>query len=290
MKITPKEIGKIFTKAREKLNLSIDQAYVESRIHPNVIKDLENGVFDRIGKVYIKSFIKKYSIFLKLDPAEMLEKYGAIENALPAREFDLSLPEENEQKEDLLEHLLNNTRVKTVLVAVLSCVLIILLFVLAGTLRTKFSGKVNRKTVPVTMPAGKIQQKEIKQQPSAPAAAKPAAKKETPALAVKEQPAPRKQSGKSLPVELALKARAEVWIQVTDVDSGSMVYAGILREGETKTLKGTGTMNVWTGKGDMLYFTVNGRNCGKVASGVVKNIEVSAEGIKVGDEWVARLK
>ena len=48
------------------------------------------------------------------------------------------------------------------------------------------------------------------------------------------------------------------------------------------------TIIVWTGKADMLDFIVNNRQVGKVAAGVVRNIQVSSEGVRIGDTWVKR--
>ncbi len=87
---TPEEIGKIFIEARERRNLSPAEASRESRIHPDVITDIEGGTFDRLGKIYIKSFLKKYSEFLALDPEDILSKYKTIAPESAGLQFDLS--------------------------------------------------------------------------------------------------------------------------------------------------------------------------------------------------------
>ena len=57
----PKEIGKLFRQAREDRGLSVEEVNFNSRIHPDVIKDIENGTYERLGKIYIKSFSVTYT-------------------------------------------------------------------------------------------------------------------------------------------------------------------------------------------------------------------------------------
>ena len=65
-----------------------------------------------------------------------------------------------------------------------------------------------------------------------------------------------------------------------------MLFSGNLDKGDSRTWKSDGTLTVWSGRADKLDFTLNGRSIGVVAAGVVRNIEVSSEGVKIGDVWV----
>ena len=97
--ITAKDIGKLFQEARKLKGLSVHEAYQRSRIHPKVIEDIEAGVFDRLNKLYLKSFLKKYASFLGLNPEDMVKKFETISKKIPETEFDLSGLDKREKSE-----------------------------------------------------------------------------------------------------------------------------------------------------------------------------------------------
>ncbi len=265
MATTSKEIGNIFKEAREKLNLSVEDAYRKSRIHPAVIKDIENGVFDRIGKLYVKSFLKKYSIVLGLDPDNVMKEYESIAPTISGREFDLGA-KEKEEKDEVLGAL-TEKRLQMALAAILSVILVFLIFVLIGMMKSKMM--LSRQTKETAVTAKKI-------------TAAPAKTQEK----VSKRIAPAARTSAS--VTLTLKAREDAWLQVTS--EKDKIFEGVLEKGDSKTWKSDGTLTVWTGKADKLDFTVNNRRIGKIAAGVVKNIKISSGGIRIGDTWVTRLK
>ena len=265
MATTPKEIGNIFKEARKKLNLSVEDAYRQSRIHPSVINDIENGVFDRIGKLYVKSFLKKYSATLGLNTENIMKKYESIAFTIPAREFDLGVREKEEKNEVL--GVFMEKKLQTAFAVILAVVLAALVVVLIGMMRSKVLLARRQKEAAVLT-------REV--------AAVPVKTRKT--ISKRTAPAARV----STPVSLTLKARGKVWVQITRGEN--TLFAGILKKGDSKTWKSDGTLTVWTGKGEMLDFVVNKRRVGKVAAGVVKNIKVSSSGVKIGDAWITRLK
>jgi S1-C subfamily serine protease len=84
-----------------------------------------------------------------------------------------------------------------------------------------------------------------------------------------------------------LSAKGDVWVQV--FSGGKTVFAETMSPGSSKALDSDGTLTVWTGKGENLEFSVNGRDLGVVVEGVVRNIVVSKDGVKLGDKWLERL-
>jgi len=263
---TPKEIGKIFTEAREKRQLSVDKAASESRIHPNVIRDIENGIFDRLGKLYVKSFMKKYALFLGLDLDNVVQLYESISSKVPGRQFDLGVKKQEDKSEPV--DILADKRIQTALIGVLSLVLVVLVFVFVGMMRARIA----------------------KQPPSTAAEVRTSSAKQTTAPEQEKKPVSSFFSLKkaSPSVILTLKATGESWIQISRGDE--KVFSGFLKKGESKSWESDQPLTVWTGKADNLEFTVNTRRIGVVAAGVVKNIEVSSEGVRIGDSWKARIK
>lgn len=279
---TTKEIGRIFLEKRQELELSLDEASKRSKIHPNVISDIEGGVFDKLGSVYVRSFLKKYSSFLGIDPDFVMKKYESISRKIPSREFNLKELEESEGKEKpSIIPALSGKKVQIAVIASLSVILVILLFVLVAVIKSAVIGPSKAERI---TPEKKV--RTVQKAKKAPEAAKPAeTKPKSLTSVVKEaitKPAPKEA------VTLTLKARDEVWVQLKEGDK--KIFDGILKNGDSKTWKADGPITVWTGKADKLDFIVNTRNVGVVAAGVVKNIKVSSEGVQIGNTWAARIR
>lgn len=70
-------IGEKLKKARLEKNISLEDVYKQTKIHPRVLMGLEeNKADEQLGAVYIKSFLKIYAQYLGLDAAGLLEEYG----------------------------------------------------------------------------------------------------------------------------------------------------------------------------------------------------------------------
>ena len=300
-----KEIGKLFSETRTKKNITIEAAYKKSRIHPKVLKNIESGEFHKISKPYLKSFLKQYSAFLGLDTEKILEKYESVSASLPEKSFNLKEKEEKAKKEHLkqekeelkkeenknekrknetlpvfTEKKSNGEKMKLIFVAVLSAVLAILVFILFNTVRSKVSPGENKDKVKTSRQkeiAGKKKSDKNEKTKKTDASDKKSSNKEEVST---PPPAPT--------VILGLKARGKVWVQVNEGEK--MLFAGVLEKGQSKTWKSAGTLTVWTGKADVLDFVVNTRKVNSFAMGVVKNIQVSDKGIRVGDSWVVELE
>lgn len=67
-------LGERLKSEREKLNLSIDDVSQKTKIRHQVIEALENNNFNILPEVYLNSFIKTYSAFLKI-PEEEINPY-----------------------------------------------------------------------------------------------------------------------------------------------------------------------------------------------------------------------
>ena len=67
--------GRMFTAAREKRGLSIEDAAHETRIPAQRLRHLESGNIAVFGSLtYARSFIRQYSDFLEVDASSMLEE------------------------------------------------------------------------------------------------------------------------------------------------------------------------------------------------------------------------
>ncbi len=284
--MTSKDLGRIFREARDKRGFSVREVASRSNIHDNVIKDIETGDFERLGKVYIKGFIKKYSAFLELDTDDMIQKFTDLSSSIEDRKFkvnakdtaeikakktamkmpEFKIPEFTLPKFKIPKINIDFTpkQIQGIVVGVLSVVMIALLFLFIGMVRTRVSSPEKLKPASRTTSTAK---KTVK----------------TPPKKIVSQ-APSKATG---PVTLKIKAKGEVWLKVVEGDN--QLFVGTLKSGESKTWNSKETISVWTGNAGNLDFTVNRKSLGTVAAGVVKNIRISSGGVRVGNEWVERL-
>lgn len=265
-----KEIGKIYKEAREKIGISVEEANERSRIHLNVINDIESGVFGRLNKLYVKSFLKKYAIFLNLDAGNILKKFDELSGELPKAEFNPDIKMKEEPIERGPSFAMPEKTIQMVLVGLFSVVLLVLIFVLAGRLKSKFVEARQRRAATVT---------------EAKATTAPVVKKEkAPAASTRE--GRTTQAAKKPTVELTLEARGEAWVKVTE--GNKTLFVGVLRKGDKKSFESDKAIAIWTGRAEMLDFIVNRKKLGKIADGVIKNIKISKEGITIDDNWVTR--
>ena len=296
-----REFGDIFKKTRETRGITPEEAHRFSRIHPNVIRDIENGVLDRLGPIYTRSFVKKYAGFLELDMEDMLAKYDSIVSPVPDKTSQESLErpviaklvEERTLFEKTSKETFEKRRVPDVLrshvmiicIALAAAVLFGFVFIesmwfgaprkttsIKEMVRPEKATKVKKKKAIVKPPKEpfKIDEPE---KAAPPVVEKGFAKTETRRSAT--------------PLVLTLKASDKVWIQVFEGDK--TVFVGTLESGGSKTIRSDKDLTVWTGKGEYLEFVINGSNLGKVVDGVKKDISVSGQGIKIGGKWVKRI-
>lgn len=71
---TDLSVGDILQRARERLNLTVDQCAIETKIQKNFLKSIEAGKLDQLpGRVYAIGFIKTYAEYLGLDGEKIIQ-------------------------------------------------------------------------------------------------------------------------------------------------------------------------------------------------------------------------
>lgn len=75
-KIEQKNLGEILKVAREKKELTLDEAEEETKVRAKYLEALENGRYDTLpGNVYALGFLTKYADFLELDRNEIVHQF-----------------------------------------------------------------------------------------------------------------------------------------------------------------------------------------------------------------------
>jgi cytoskeletal protein RodZ len=258
---TPKEIGMIFKKAREEKGISSSEAASRTRIHINVISDIENGVFDRMGSIYIKSFMKKYSDYLGLDTTDIIKLFESSSGSRPEKNFDVAIDgvRDDVKQESVPE---KGRLMALAAVVILSIVLISLLWILIGMLKKGPSENTGRLSVPV------------------------AEKKAAPETKSSKSGGFSLFGRKEKKYSLTLEATDDVWLEIKS--DGKNIFSGIIKKGRSKQFSLEEPVTIWTGKAQNMLVSIDGIKAGTVAKGVVKNIGISSDGVKVGSNWVYR--
>ena len=69
-------VGEKLKKARLEKNLSLDEVYKQTKIHPRVLEALEQDrAHNFLGFLYVKGFLRNYALFLGLDVEKLLKEY-----------------------------------------------------------------------------------------------------------------------------------------------------------------------------------------------------------------------
>ncbi len=79
-----KKFAEELKETRENSDLTIDQIFSKTRIDKKYLRAIEEGNFSIMPEVYIRAFIKEYSKAIKLDPAEVIDKYELAKKGLTA--------------------------------------------------------------------------------------------------------------------------------------------------------------------------------------------------------------
>lgn len=299
-----KDIGNIFKEAREQRGLTIEDVNQKSRIHFRILQDMENGSFEKLAPLYMRSFIKKYAEFLGLDAKSIVEDFDSLSGQGQKKSFSLASddrrvekpvkkdkqvpvkpkrevvkkepvkkepPKKEIPKKDIIkdapkreniEIKISGEKMHIIAVAVLAVVLVGLVVVLAGKIKSVKSAPAARRAVE-----------------DAPVQSRQALRKTVDGGSVV-----REEKTSARTVSITLKATGKVWIQAKSGDKN--IFAGVMEKGDTKTLKSDSTIIILTGKAENVEFIHNGRDLGVIAAGVVKNIKVSSDGVKIGDKPV----
>jgi len=83
-------VGSLLKETREKRKLSLEDAAAKLFSDPDILEDLENNIFEKLGgNVFIKGYIRNYSKLLDLDSTELID---LLANQLELEEEKIVLP------------------------------------------------------------------------------------------------------------------------------------------------------------------------------------------------------
>lgn len=236
-------IGDRLREAREKNKLSLENVYKDIKIHPHILKAIEDDRGDELlSPVYIKGFIRKYAQYLKLDSREIVEEYKSLHPQPPPLILELDKEKEPKTGKRGLFRL-----VKVFLIIVVSVLFIgYLRFVLESVFKNQpqeRSAEVAKKVVKVSPPP------------------------------------PSRLVVKNKPLKLTIRALQDSWMQVKS--DGRVIFENILSKGKEEKWTAKEEIEIWVGNAEGLELVLNGKELGSPGKGVIKGILITREGMTV---------
>lgn len=259
-------IGSQLKEARTKKSLTLEEVHAKLKIHPRVLRLIEEERFDKLpSPLFARSFLKSYAEFLEVDPAPMLESYDR-ENRRDPEQVIFIKPINPDRKPPLVPRALLRRLVWTV-----AGIGFLLGLSLAG------AGLVRNVPRWIPKPASPSK-KTAAPAVSKPAPAPPAKPKGAEWLRSPEQGNfPRLSRQQSLQLKIA--ALDNVWMRVTCDDK--VLFQAILKKGSSETWTATRRVEIWTGNSSAMALTLNGSALGSPGKGVVKKLVIDHEGVRI---------
>lgn len=256
-----KSIGSILKEARAAKNLSLEQASRGTKIHINILKNIEADQFASLGPVYIKSFLKIYAEYLGLNKEDVVGRFEGPSGSA-SRKFKLPAAEAS--------NFFDKIDMRFLVFFVLALVLI------WGGVKffqhRKAAVKLEKKA-----PVERVTL--VKEpEPVKPAQAKNALKAAASKTVKTASSAPARQQEK---IVLTVKAKSKSWVQVK-VD-GKVFFRGALARGSAETWQAQEKIELWLGDAGAVQFELNGKVLERVGrpGQTLKRVLVTRSGLSI---------
>lgn len=271
-------VGVRLKKLRLEKGFSLEEVQKKTKIHPDVLKSIEEDSLVNLNPVYIKGFVKIYCGFLGVDPGEYLSGYKENGKIIPTNKpstKDDGLFWASGAKKSFFK-----PQIVVIIVSILALLFLALGVVNLVKFISKSRSKNPRQQLALLKPTKKVEKK---------AAAKskavlPAASKEKKAEIV--LPSASAVSGSAMNlgsgVRIGLHALDDCWVQAR-ID-GRIIFQNIIKKGRFESWSAKDKVELSLGSAGAVRLEVNGKlipSLGRKGQ-VLKNILITKDGLKVG--------
>ncbi|MDP8233802.1 MAG: DUF4115 domain-containing protein [Candidatus Saelkia tenebricola] len=249
-------IGVKLQKAREKLKCDYDYIYQKTKIHPKILKALEEENFEYFkSTIYIKSFLQKYAQFLGVDLSKEMEGLESV---------FLRVEKKESHKTAVTSPFLLSTMGKFFLgFKILFYFLLVIFsiyFVFAGV----------NKVVSLFLP-DKIsvsEQKEVSEEEI-----------ELPLQVQDEEKSDLLDKEAEQVLELMIDVQEDCWVLLRS--DNKKIFESVLKKGQKEVWKAKKEFELWVGNASALKLFLNGASLGPIGRGVVKGIKIDSRGLRL---------
>lgn len=255
-----KTIGNLLREARLSKNISIEDASKRTKIHPNILKAMENDDFKFSGTVYAKGFLKLYAEFLGLDKEDLVRRFQGVSGMSDEQPAVRKVPYSSRYLKPSINALRKiNFKI----------VVIVILILVAGIGLIRLIR--HRKTAPARAVSVALQKTEMKKS----SVAQESAKKPvfiTPAQAVSKE---------EEKIILVVRAKVKTWLQVK-VD-GKVFFQSVLAKGAAETWEAKEKIELWLGNAGGVQLELNGRLLEKIGrpGQTLRHVVVTKAGLSI---------
>jgi hypothetical protein len=243
-------VGEALRSGRVGAKLSLEDVSAATRISVRFLKAIEAEEFDVLpGLIFTRNFVKQYAAVLKLDPGPLL-------SMLPRFDLDAApMPQAHDRPKKSWWDSRWNSALGPVAWTLLAC------------------GAAVGAYMHFSLPARRMAARFTTVQ-AAPAheASKP--------VPVPVTPQPPPAALDSHPVQVAIRAKEDAWVQATA--DGKTLFATLLKAGETRPVDADGWVKIRTGNAGGIDLSLNGRPLDSLGpAGQVRSVTLTAAGPQV---------
>jgi len=248
-----KEICHKLKEKRKELGYSIEYVVDKTKLHPSMIKDIENGKLDNINQTYIKGFMKIYASFLGVDLGDSLKEFPSSKPAIKKQAKSRKTKEETSVFDKVMVAA-RKVSIQTKKRIALGAITIILIwaFINAGIAVIKKVSSIFKKPK---------EQASVSQMSPAPVVSEP-------------------EPVEGIEVAVTLKKRCFLKVIV----DGNLLFEGVLNKGTVETWKADKEIRIERiSDGSAISLEVNGESTPTLASirRPIKRIKITPSGISV---------
>lgn len=272
-------IGERLKTEREKKGISIDEIHSQLRIHPEIIRNLEDNKFEALpAAIYTRGFLKRYSEFLALNAQELVTEYEALHIPQKKQSFVIESdkgPATSSLFPDLATRGAKGPGIKAgpiVKLLILALAGLVVLYagikiVDAMSSRPAKSRAPSPQSAQIQQPVdNKTREKAIAQ-----------VRKNSPYLYTVAQG----NYPKILPAEpimLELRAHSAVWLRLAG--DGDIVFESIMQAGQQKSWAANKAFDLQLGRPEGVSLSINGNDLGVMPDPTAKHVSISRKGIR----------
>jgi hypothetical protein len=244
------------------MGLSVEQAQKQTHISARVISAMEDGQCDTMLTAnYVKSFLKEYSKFLGFDHQKVVDEYLSLHPELQVKGINTGISGLDEKRTAKLSAIIRMSGWAALALLVIS--LAVFGISKAGSLFKRSGDARGARTV------------KDRKAVSAPKARSVKAPVTKTAAAVA---APKAASVKNGPFTMVLRVKNPVMVQLKK--DGALIFKRVLPKGIEETFSVNNSINMFVGRAEAIEIIINGRSFGSPGRGVIRNIEVTSNGVK----------
>lgn len=279
-----KPISVVLKEARTNKGISLEEVYKATKIHPNILRSLEDGTTLQLPDVYIKSYSKIYAKYLGISAADLEQYFRPVSSKEEKKDrrtvSDIFLKTKKEKIKNFASaayqlppglFLWIRLHLKKIFSIILVVFIIVTMVWFTNNSRNKNRNKASAAST--------------REQPSQKQKENPAAKTTAPKhVAVKKEDAPKVPA--PLPpvsdiLRLTIFAQNDVWIQVTQ--DGLVVFKGTLKKLSSETWQAKESFELRSNNASALQLELNGKILAPLGrkGQPLRKVAITKEGLKV---------